>query len=279
MVEAVLWGVRMGSKGYRDTFRSTAWYYARYRPGYPEALFKLLRRKFALDGTGRLLDLGCGTGQLAVPLAADFDEVVAMDPEPEMLTEAAPLARARGATNVAWLEGGSADLEDLRKELGPFRLVTMGNSFHWMDRDATLRILYEMVLSGGGIAVVGSSGADSRWRPAETPSVVDAIVKRWLGPARRAGTATYEHPEERHEEVVRRSPFRRMELLTIPDYRRWTVDRLVGSLYSSSYASPFVLAEKREPFEADLRAALAALEPSGGFAEDVDVHAILAWES
>ena len=47
-----------------DLFAGTAWHYARYRPGYPQAFFDDLARQFRLDGTGRLLDLGCGTGQL-----------------------------------------------------------------------------------------------------------------------------------------------------------------------------------------------------------------------
>jgi tRNA/tmRNA/rRNA uracil-C5-methylase (TrmA/RlmC/RlmD family) len=59
-----------------DIFKSTGWYYARYRPGHPEALFGCIRRAFHLDSSRRLLDLGCGTGQLALPLAKYFEEVI-----------------------------------------------------------------------------------------------------------------------------------------------------------------------------------------------------------
>jgi hypothetical protein len=37
-------------------FAGTAWHYARYRPGYPQAFFDDLARQFRLDGTGRLLE-------------------------------------------------------------------------------------------------------------------------------------------------------------------------------------------------------------------------------
>jgi ubiquinone/menaquinone biosynthesis C-methylase UbiE len=88
-------------------FEGTAWHYARYRPGYPQPFFDDLVERFGLDGTGRLLDLGCGTGQLAIPLAAHVAEAVGMDPEPEMLVEAARCAQAAGVTNATWAQGGS----------------------------------------------------------------------------------------------------------------------------------------------------------------------------
>jgi SAM-dependent methyltransferase len=112
-------------------FTGTAWHYARYRPGYPQVFFDDLVQRFHLDGTGRLLDLGCGTGQLTLPLTEHVTEAVGMDPEPEMLAEAARQAHAAHVANATWVQGNSADLPG---EFGRFRLVTMGRSFHWMDR-------------------------------------------------------------------------------------------------------------------------------------------------
>jgi SAM-dependent methyltransferase len=76
----------------RTLFTGTAWHYARYRPGYPSMFFTDLVARFHLDGTGRLLDLGCGTGQLTLRLAEHVAAAIGIDPEPEMLTE----ARGRG---------------------------------------------------------------------------------------------------------------------------------------------------------------------------------------
>lgn len=61
-------------------FAGTAWHYARYRPGYPQAFVDDLVTGLSLDGTRRLLDLGCGTGQLTIPLAPHVAEAVGMDP-------------------------------------------------------------------------------------------------------------------------------------------------------------------------------------------------------
>jgi SAM-dependent methyltransferase len=66
-------------------FQGTADYYARYRRPYPEVVIALLVERFHLDGSARLLDLGRGTGLLALPLAPRVAEVVGLDPQPEML--------------------------------------------------------------------------------------------------------------------------------------------------------------------------------------------------
>ncbi|OGM59225.1 hypothetical protein A2955_04515 [Candidatus Woesebacteria bacterium RIFCSPLOWO2_01_FULL_37_19] len=71
-----------------DIFKGTAWYYARYRPKYPQELFKYLVIRFNLGSNGILLDLGCGTGELTIPLARYFEDVIAFDPNEEMLNEA-----------------------------------------------------------------------------------------------------------------------------------------------------------------------------------------------
>ena len=99
-----------------DLFRGTASYYARFRPPYPAELIDKLVASYKVDRTVSVLDLGCGTGQLALPLAGYAGEVLGMDPEPEMLEVAETIARERGITNVLWRRGGSNDLERLRDE-------------------------------------------------------------------------------------------------------------------------------------------------------------------
>ena len=49
----------------------------------------------------------------------------------------------------------------------------------------------------------------------------------------------------------------------------WTIETIIGYLYSTSFCSKNVLGDNSEAFAADLRAALLAHNPSGKYRENV----------
>jgi ubiquinone/menaquinone biosynthesis C-methylase UbiE len=268
------------NRAYRDLFKGTAWYYARYRYCYPQVFIEYLVQRLGLQGQGRMLDLGCGTGQLALPLARYFQQVIGLDPELEMLAEARRLANEAGLTNIEWLAGGSEDLADLKAELGKYRLVTMGSSFHWMNQEATLLQLDHMIEPAGGVVLVSigdpfklENELDVAWQAA-----VQALIRKWLGATRRAGSGTYRQPPLSFEEVLARSPFKRFELYELDDVRHLTLDEIIGTIYSTSYASKAVLGDRQGPFEQDVRETLLRLNPVGNFSEKLQLGAYLAFK-
>ena len=251
-------------------FRSAGPYYVRFRPRYPAALIEMLARRCGLDGSGRLLDLGCGPGFLAIALAPHVGEAVGMDPEPEMLGLAASEANAAGV-RLTLVEGGSADLGP---HLGEFRLVTMGRSFHWMERDLTLAALDGLVVPGGAVAVLGEhhvEAADNDWR-----AVWETIREKWTGTAG-GSRARKRNPDwVPHDAVLRRSAFSDVERLTVPLTRDTDFEALIGRAYSMSSSTPAALGDKRADFEAELRQALAPFLHDGAIREDVEFEALLA---
>ena len=259
-----------------DIFKATAGYYSRFRPGYPDALIDHIVNRFVLGASSRILDLGCGTGQLTIPLAAHVGEVFGIDPEPEMLVEAERQAASAGVGSITWILGSSDDLDALAPRLEPLQIATMMRSFHWMNADATLQPLDGIISPDGGIVIGGDGcGLWNGFRPWE--HAVRKTVQRWLGERRRAGSGTYPTREERWEPVIARSPFTRAEPWQLKFQRTWDIDAIVGYVYSTSFASPAVLGERRAGFEADLRATLHDIEPSGQFLEDVELEAVLVW--
>lgn len=144
----------MSGGGWRwdpSLYAGSAAYYLRGRVPYPAALVDLLVDELDLDGRGRLLDLGCGPGSLSLPLAPHFEHVVAVDADEQMLAEGERQAQATGITNVAWVH---ARAEELSRSIGHFRLATLAQSFHWMDREGVARLLRELLEADGAIAFV-----------------------------------------------------------------------------------------------------------------------------
>lgn len=81
-------------------FAGTATHYSRGRLPYAPALAAAVRDALALDGRGRLLDVGCGPGPVALALAPLFDAVIGLDPDHAMLEEAATRAATVGVATA-----------------------------------------------------------------------------------------------------------------------------------------------------------------------------------
>jgi SAM-dependent methyltransferase len=256
-----------------ELFASTAPYYARYRAGYAPELYTHLTARFGLDSTRRVLDIGTGTGTIALALAGHVREVVALDPEPGMLAEGRRLADERGVATIDWRLGDSNSLGDM--DLGAFNLATLGQSFHWTDRDKLLVELDDLLDPAGAVVIVGGP-APGTIAPAPWLEVIAEVRTRYLGPDRRAGSGTYSHPKEPHQEVVARSPFSRLETVGWDRTVYRSLQEVIGLQLSYSFSSPAQLGPDRAAFEEDLRTALTAFNPSGRFEEHVRTEAIIA---
>jgi SAM-dependent methyltransferase len=99
-----------------DLYRGTAAYYDEFRLPYPATLISDLTCRASPWGRGRLLDLACGTGQLAFALCDSFAEVWAVDQEPDMVEVVAAKAGALG--------GGASGRSSRAPRTWTFRLVT-----------------------------------------------------------------------------------------------------------------------------------------------------------
>ncbi|MFZ1886998.1 MAG: class I SAM-dependent methyltransferase [Candidatus Binataceae bacterium] len=254
---------------YTGRFESTVPYYARFRPRYPAALFELIAARRGLDGRGRLLDLGCGPGFIAIAMAPYFAEIVGVDPEPAML-DAARQEAERAQVALTLVSGSS---QTLGHELGAFRMATMGRSFHWMDRDATLAALDTIIEPGGAIALLGErllDAPENGWRAAW-----EIVSQKYAAP--RAHRRHWTNPAwERHETVVLRSPFSVTDRVAVTGKRISSLEELIGRAYSMSSTSIAFLGERRQAFERELRAALLEFSPAGTFIEMVESVAMLA---
>ncbi len=161
--------------GFRpDLYRGTAPFYDAYRPPYPGALFADLGRHIRISGTGRLLDLACGAGQVALALADLFAEVWAVDQEAESVAQGRSTANARAIDNITWITG-RAETASLD---GPFEIVGIGNA-----STASIGTLSRSVSSAG-------YGRPDAWRScgAASPGSATGLGRLGCGTSSRSGS-------------------------------------------------------------------------------------------
>ena len=231
-------------------FRTAAAHYALGRVTYPPAFITDVAQAAGLTRADRVLDLGTGPGVLALAFAPHVGSIVGVDPEPEMRRVAAEAVRAAGA--AVEVRAGSA--ETLGPELGRFRAVTMGRSFHWMDRVETLRRLDPLIEPGGCILLFNDELADVPENAALR--AFSQVVERYSADDR--ARMERKAPEwKNHRTVLQGSAFSRIETL-VRQYRSTTsVENLVHRALSMSATTAERLGERTGPLLAEIRAALA----------------------
>ena len=74
------------------------------------------------------------------------------------------MATFTGRMNIQWLQSKA---EDISPQAGPFQVTTIGQAFHWMNRDEVLRKLAILIARGGGLALVnpGKRRPQESWEP------------------------------------------------------------------------------------------------------------------
>jgi len=169
-------------------YLGSAAHYRYGRPAYSPQLEALLADELGLDGTGRLLDAGCGPGMLTVRLAHLFEESVGLDPDVDMLAEGRRAAEEAGVTNVRWVQALAEDLPEVAP--GPYRLVTFGQSFHWTDERQVAEIIYDLLEPGGALALIVHTVEGRPQPPGPGPppiphNEIKALVQLYLGSTRR----------------------------------------------------------------------------------------------
>lgn len=246
--------------------------YHRYRRGYPQAVIDSLVEAFELTEDDTVVDLGCGTGQLALPIAERVRAVVGVDPEPDMLLRARRAASERGTTNVSWMIGADTDIPALRALLGDRTVsaVTIGQALHWMRHDEVFRALVPLARPGGGVAVVANGTPlwlqDTAWSRA-----LRDCLERWWGHRLTHACGTDDASRRRYRDGLATAGFDPGE--TGVDYTdELDLDQIVGGVYSAFPVDRLPTPDQRPLFAERIRR---ALERHAPFTEHVCVTMLI----
>jgi len=118
------------------------------RPVYPPETFELLN-DLIVDEPRVVLDVGCGPGNVARPLAEYVERIDAVDMSLPMLEKARTMPGG-DSPKIRWLHGRAEDVE-LQP---PYALITAGESLHWMNWAVVLPRFAQLLTPHGMLAIM-----------------------------------------------------------------------------------------------------------------------------
>jgi ubiquinone/menaquinone biosynthesis C-methylase UbiE len=119
-----------------------------YRPPYPAEAINMLI-SLITDAPCRVLDVGCGTGDLARRLVHKVKKIDAVDFSPMMLARGKKLPDGDDP-RLNWIDGR---IEEVPLH-PPYALITAGESLHWMEWETVLPLFRRMLTPNGYLAIV-----------------------------------------------------------------------------------------------------------------------------
>jgi trans-aconitate methyltransferase len=247
-------------------------YYAKYRRGYPPPVIEALQAAFALDADDVVLDLGCGTGQLALPLASRVRSVIGMDPEPDMLRLAGETAAGQDMRNMTWVLGADSDVPAVGALLGQksLAMTVIGQALHWMRHEELFRALVPLFREGGGVAVV-ANGLPLWLQDCAWSRALRACLEDHFGTRLEATCGTSARDRRRYAEALQAAGFTDVRETVIDYSDELTFDELIGGVYSAIPADELPGPDKRPSFAERIRQSL----PSGPYLERVQVSVLV----
>ena len=257
-----------------DLFRGKAQYYDRFRLSYPDALISDLVRRTGPSGRGRLLDLACGTGQLAFALQPSFAEVWAVDQEPDMVE----VVRSKAAAGTGRVQPIVSSAEALDAPAGHFSLVVIGNAFHRLPRDLVAGRVRGWLEPGGFLALCWSLGTQAG--PLDWQVAFGALLSRWQAELGGLGRVPANWDQARRQRpdaaVLAGAGFELTGRFEFLAEHRWTLPELAGFARTLSILPTDTLADSAAAFDASLSAELGPYSRDGYLTEAVSFSYELA---
>ena len=132
------------TRSYGEVFNDVAAEYDRNRPAYPEVLLDRACEVACIGAGDRVLEIGCGTGQLTRSLLTRGLRVTALEPGDQLI--AMGRENLKGAGDVEFV---NARLEDLQLPDEHYQAVFSASAIHWADPDLSWQRIADVLAPGG----------------------------------------------------------------------------------------------------------------------------------
>ncbi len=223
--------------------------YERFRPGYPEALWQTLSERIRPSASTRLadcrwLDVGSGTGRVAIEAAARFGttRVIALEPDPLMLQEANRTAELRGVD----LEFVVGPAEAIPLADASIDLLTVAQAFHWFRPERAVPELRRVLRSTGTLAVFWNVRQNHR---SDFLGDYERLIDRYNPDRPRGGRV-----ESVLDRLREHGSFAELSHESIAWDQTYTEESWLGFARTPSYVRSVLSAEQLDEFSDALRA-------------------------
>jgi ubiquinone/menaquinone biosynthesis C-methylase UbiE len=132
----------------RTLFDTVAQLYEASRLGYPSDIVEFAVATAAVGAGSKVLEVGCGTGQLTQSLACYGFRLTAIDIGPSMVSA----ARHRLDGPAIWFQVSS--FEDFAAADASLDLIISGTAFHWVDPEVMFRKPARLLRPGGWLVLL-----------------------------------------------------------------------------------------------------------------------------
>lgn len=193
---------------------------ARYTQARPFFHDEVVERLCTFAGVHRFrsaLDVGCGSGQSSIALAAIADRVIAIDPSQGMLNHAA------ARPNITYQLGSAEQLNFADAE---FDLISVGSALHWFDQDRFFAQCRK-VMAPSALLAVYNDHFTAHMEPPASGNAHALACRRWMRttfvkrfPAPFRGMRDINEPKaaECGFEVAQRSSFSHLVPFSRPEF-------------------------------------------------------------
>ena len=158
------------ARSYGRVFDEVAVEYDRNRPAYPDALIDQACKVAHIGEGDRVLEIGCGTGQLTRSLLARGLRVSALEPGDRLIGIAEENLRDAGDVELV-----HARLEDVQLARERYAAVFSASAIHWVDPDLSWRKLADALAPGGTLALIQYFGLKEQRSVDDQEALLSAI--------------------------------------------------------------------------------------------------------
>ena len=160
------------ARRYGKVFDEIAAEYDRHRPTYPDELIDQACRVAGIGSGDRVLEVGCGSGQLTRGLVARGLHVTVLEPGKSLIA----LAR-QNLESAGEVEFVNAQFEDALLPRAQFAAVFSASAFHWVDPKISWQRAADVLVADGTLALVQYFGLEEPRSKPDQEAALAAIRK------------------------------------------------------------------------------------------------------